>query len=1234
MMHYKENPIQKPSTREKRTLRLMILAGVFSIFFFIGTLLLTPHGENGMLYILLLIPIFYSCLKCLHEWYHYFSIAVPETATAAKNYQVDIFTTWCPGEPYDMLEQTLTAIQEITYPHTAWCCDEGNDPVVKAMCDRLHVKHVTRKNRLHAKAGNINNALQFATGELCVILDPDHVPAPVLLDHIVPHFNNQQVGFVQIVQAYYNHHENLIAKGAAQQTYQFYGPMMMGMQAYGTVQAIGANCIFRRSALDAIGGHATGLAEDMNTAMHLHAQGWRSVYVPAVLTRGLVPASLSAYYKQQLKWSRGTFELLFTTYPKFFRQFTWRQKLHYFTLPFHYLGGLIFLINFLIPVLSLFTGEIPLHMDIVNFALAGFPLVAMTMLIRQYVQKWVAEETERGIHVVGGLLQIGTWWVHLTGFVYTLFRKKVPYIPTPKDGSAPTPLKLHLPNVIVVIVSMSAIIYGLSNDYNPFTMFMATLAAVNILFMLFIFYASAGIRKTASAFTIQKKIKTGLWLLRHQLYAGIRHYALALSVLVMLVSFFAYRQQQLLPTVLPDPMPGHQVFYAGIFQPADDNGLTSVQQIIADSTTDKRFAIVSFYIPWGAALPVDSFQQVYKTGAVPMITWEPWPSGFGDTANGQVCNKILAGNYDDSILSFATQVASQGKPVFVRFAHEPDNERYPWSPVHGNTPAQYVAAWHHVHDLFDKAGAGKVIWVWNPWKATTATDYFPGTAYVDWLAVDVLDYDQYNPEKISLPFDSLYRPFHQLPVFQLGLPVMVAEAGTLSPGHKVWWEKAKQSIDTAFHEIKSMVVFNNKYDHYYPDGFHPVPLDWSLNKTHFLNSFPQSQLVKNAMTFMPDNSRMKKPMTGKLPDTMKAVVYDKGYHWFRNRHALNRREVENDMEAMKSLSINTLVRTVPGIYDHTIFKAIRQYDMNMIARLWLSTLPEYINDPIEMNSTQNRLLEVVKKYRHEQNIIAWNLGNDVLHSLGSQYFKPDYFYYRNNYMKWLTTFCKAIKTVDPGRPITMDIYWDQEGQSRLSYYRQYLPQIDYFILTADSSNKALLQEPLPSGCIWGTVPADWWHLLPPKQTFILPAWQDIENRHFIVTQGLLDLEGRQKPGYDTVAYYWAGNPIKKTALPDVKILKPAKITNENSKLIYNALIRKGNAGWQFFDRSLFPDIRLEWYLIRTDQFGNTLYMKKAGEGPYLVLYAPKDAALYRLYLKAISGNRIKEASSKLNIPLN
>ena len=317
--------IRPPSRSELLSIRIMVVLGLVSMSAFLYTLHEAAHNQHTALWWLLFFTIIFTCIKIILEWVHYIYITVPPTPPLEKEFTVDIFTTYFPGEPLEMIEETLKAITQIRYPHTAYLCDEANDPYLKDLCGKLGVLHVTRDNRKDAKAGNINNALKQSSGELCVVLDPDHVPLPEFLDPIVPHFNDPAIGFVQIVQAYKNSHSTLIAKGAAQQTYQFYGPMLMTMNRYGTVPAIGANCTFRRMALDSIGGHAAGLAEDMNTAMHLHAKGWRSVYVPSVLARGLVPSTLSAYYKQQLKWSRGVFELLFTTYPRVFRQLTWHQ---------------------------------------------------------------------------------------------------------------------------------------------------------------------------------------------------------------------------------------------------------------------------------------------------------------------------------------------------------------------------------------------------------------------------------------------------------------------------------------------------------------------------------------------------------------------------------------------------------------------------------------------------------------------------------------------------------------------------------------------------------------------------------------------------------------------------------------------------------------------------------------------------------------------------------------------
>jgi cellulose synthase (UDP-forming) len=466
--------VNPPKKSDILFIRCMIVLAASLLAGFVWWFVNDEHIGHGGLFAVLTFALFFKIIKMVHEWYHYWSPSVPLKPVRTREYTVDMLTTACPGEPKDMIIRTLRAMVAVRYPHTNYLCDEGNDPELKRICEELGVVHVTRTIKVDAKAGNINNALKQATGEICIVLDPDHEPVPQFIDQVLPYFEDESIGFVQCVQGYYNQKESFIALGAAEQTYHFYGPMMMCMNTYGTAQAIGANCTFRRKALDSIGGHAAGLSEDMHTAMQLHAKGWKSVYIPEMLTRGLVPATLSSYYKQQLKWSRGTFELLFRVYPKLFSNFTWRQKIHYFTIPLYFLFGLINLIDIAIPLLALTLSDVPWQVNLGGFAAIFLPLLILSMIIRIYAQRWLLEKHERGLHLAGGMVRTATWWIFLIGFIYSLFNVKVPYIPTPKEDEHQNYIRLSMPNLIVILLSGLLVAYGLSIDWTPYSIAMAS----------------------------------------------------------------------------------------------------------------------------------------------------------------------------------------------------------------------------------------------------------------------------------------------------------------------------------------------------------------------------------------------------------------------------------------------------------------------------------------------------------------------------------------------------------------------------------------------------------------------------------------------------------------------------------------------------------------------------------------------------------------------------------------
>ncbi len=1219
-----------PSAAERKSLRLMLCIGVFTVVFFLYSMLQQSNISYLPLYLLLMTTLVYYCCKYLHEWYHYFSISTTPKPIASRIYTVDILTTYCAGEPFDMLQQTLEAMQKITYPHTSWCCDEANDPQVKQLCAQLGVRHVTRIIKNDAKAGNINNALQLATGELCLVLDPDHIPVPGILDEIVPYFENTSIGFVQIVQAYYNQTETLVAKGAAQQTYQFYGPVMMTMNSYGTVQAIGANCTFRRAALDSIGGHASGLAEDMHTAMQLHAKGWQSVYVPAILTRGLVPATMSSYYKQQLKWSRGTWELFVKVFPTLFRRFTWRQRIHYFTIPFHYLSGLIFLINFLIPVVSLFTGYVPLTMDVLNFLLATMPLFFMGIFIRHYVQKWVAEETERGFHIVGGILQIGTWWIHSMGFIYTLFRKKVPYIPTPKNDSDSLPLMLSIPNILIAVISLLAIVYGFWHDYTPYTVFMAVLAGMQIIFMAFILSISGYVRDNSKLNQIASKIRerNGFIILTH---GFVRKYSVPLSIAVIIIFVFAFIEKQRLPKYLPKPLPALQVFYRGVDINNDSKGQKSNSAALSNALVKNDIRIVAMNILWPQnqenVLDTAALRTFYAANTIPLLQWDLQVFKSGDSL---AWKQITDGRYDTSIQSLAVQLAQFNRPVFLLPVRNAGASQLLPFAMAAASKVDVIKAWQHMHDIFENAGAVKVIWVWQPPAASSMKEFFPGNKYVDWMAVQLTAADAAPYRENEFGFDSVYRPYHQLPFIQsTALPVMITGATPGIGGKTDWWKAAWKSIDTGFTEIKAVIAS-------------PDPQDANGQVLLYNSAQGIQRLLTGAPSSKPffPHAKAIAPVTASvntvynLSGNLKGVVYNKGYSWFRNRHTLDLRTIEEDITAMKLAGINTVERRMPGFYDNKLQQILLANGMNLVPRCWLQATPQVIADDAHMQKETEKILSFIQNNLAQQNIIAWNLGEDVLYELQNQTYKPDYFYYEHKYMVWLANLCTAIRKIDNQRPIIIDLHWNAGGPARYRVYKSNVPQINIYMVEADEKYPEGLQLPLQENMRWGKVPVALWPLLPAvKQSAIVPAWQDLANTNFISLNGILDMDGRKKQDYKTVVNTWTNQHLPPSGIPDTKILRPAAVTKENLILSYQLIFRQSGLFWTPYDQ-YEKNIRFEWYLVRVDQYGNTMFIKKIGEGkPYLKLQMPADPQFYQLYAAAILGDNVAIMHASLNTPL-
>jgi cellulose synthase (UDP-forming) len=234
---------------------------------------------------------------------------------------------------------------------------------------------------------------------------------------------------------------------------------MQGMQGTGTAVAIGANCVFRRRALESIGGHGIGLAEDLVTSIRLHAKGWKSVYVPEVVSRGLVPADLDSYLKQQLKWSRGVYDVLLREYPRAFRRLTTHQKISYFMIGSYYIVGVTALVYIAIPLIYLWSGRQPAAFLLSEYVQHALPVGLFGVAIYRFTQRWLCDPVrERGFHWRGTLMKIGGWSVYLKGFFLAILGISVPYIPTAKERRRGRFWKLaRLPVIIIAISTLTVI---------------------------------------------------------------------------------------------------------------------------------------------------------------------------------------------------------------------------------------------------------------------------------------------------------------------------------------------------------------------------------------------------------------------------------------------------------------------------------------------------------------------------------------------------------------------------------------------------------------------------------------------------------------------------------------------------------------------------------------------------------------------------------------------------------
>ncbi|TCR65621.1 UDP-forming cellulose synthase catalytic subunit [Bosea sp. BK604] len=350
---------------------------------------------------------------------------------------VDVFVP-SYNEDQDLVAVTLAAAKALDYPGdklTVYLLDDGGtdekiyaaDPVAAAkaaarrrsmqtLCAELGVRYLTRQRNLHAKAGNLNNGLANSTGELVVVFDADHVPAREFLRETIGFFGREPKLFLVQTPHFFVNPDPLernlstFAKMPSENE-MFYGAIQKGLDSWNAAFFCGSAAVLRRTALDEVGGFAgVTITEDCETALELHARGWKSLYVQKPLIAGLQPETFEAFVGQRSRWGQGMMQIFMLKNPLFKRGLSLAQKLCYLSsnlfwwFPFSRLIFMISPLFFILFNLQIYDAS---PQDFVAYTLTYIAAVLLTQnyLYGRLRWPWISElyEYVQSVYLAGAL---------------------------------------------------------------------------------------------------------------------------------------------------------------------------------------------------------------------------------------------------------------------------------------------------------------------------------------------------------------------------------------------------------------------------------------------------------------------------------------------------------------------------------------------------------------------------------------------------------------------------------------------------------------------------------------------------------------------------------------------------------------------------------------------------------------------------------------------------------------
>jgi cellulose synthase (UDP-forming) len=299
------------------------------------------------------------------------------------------------NEPLSVVRYTALAAMNIDWPAdklNVYILDDGKREEFRKFAEDAGIGYMTRDDNKHAKAGNINRALERLDAPFVAIFDSDHVPTRSFMQVTMGWFlRDRKLAMLQTPHHFYSpdpFERNLGQfRTIPNEGELFYGIVQDGNDFWNATFFCGSCAVLRRTALDEIGGIAVEtVTEDAHTSLRMQMNGWSTAYINIPQAAGLATERLSGHVKQRIRWARGMIQILRVENPLFVKGLSAAQRLCYFNAMTHFLYALPRLIFLTAPLIYLVLGKTNIPGYWAAILAYAFPHLVLSVLTNSRIQ--------------------------------------------------------------------------------------------------------------------------------------------------------------------------------------------------------------------------------------------------------------------------------------------------------------------------------------------------------------------------------------------------------------------------------------------------------------------------------------------------------------------------------------------------------------------------------------------------------------------------------------------------------------------------------------------------------------------------------------------------------------------------------------------------------------------------------------------------------------------------------